>query len=532
MVSAGALDHSFEEGNGTLRLRVELPMVQSMEEVQLEVSELEVRLLTDDWHTMVLPKELAKDIAGEAVAKFSRKRQQLILSWPLSVNEVKSVSSSSNQGYQSEAKSQNDDSPLPEEAKEAKMAETLRTTEVATLEVETVPVEPTELSGSTQVPNEQETTPLPKDTSTEAFGSIWNKNSWHWEEKNCMDLATTEVRKSLEEDPAWKHVAELSGVSFRIKDLQLKGDASFALRKKKRLLCYELSASFKWEGRDEFGHALGVKGTAQVDGITPEDEEEPQVKIEVSTSSSGGAEAKAAGQWMKGHGAKRIIELLRGSELAARITAAEVAQAKPPDEEIARRVLEEKKATEAASAAAKQHRISEEARQREVQLRAQMRPTSEAVSGSVWNVNAWHWEEKPMTDFSIKWLSRELSGLSVQILSGLADLEFRNVQVTGDASVSVRKGKPIILYLLRIECQWEASATSQGLGEAKGNLILPEFSSEDGPKSSLIQVETNSDASRGRLGSAVRKEGISKVRNVLLRFEEALRGQLPRNNVT
>lgn len=27
-------------------------------------------------------------------------------------------------------------------------------------------------------------------------------------------------------------------------------------------------------GRDEFGHALGVKGTAQVDGITPEDEED------------------------------------------------------------------------------------------------------------------------------------------------------------------------------------------------------------------------------------------------------------------
>ena len=64
-------------------------------------------------------------------------------------------------------------------------------------------------------------------------------------------------------------------------------------------------------------------------------------------------------------------------------------------------------------------------------------------------------------------------------------------------------------YLLRIECQWEAAGTSPGLGEAKGHLILPEFSSEDGPKSSLIQVETNSDASRGRLGSAVRKEGIS-----------------------
>eukprot|EP00438_Fugacium_kawagutii_P032907 Skav229625 [mRNA] locus=scaffold1753:171844:182397:- [translate_table: standard] len=42
-----------------------------------------------------------------------------------------------------------------------------------------------------------------------AFGSIWNKNSWHWEEKNCIDLATAEVQKILEENPIWKHALEL-----------------------------------------------------------------------------------------------------------------------------------------------------------------------------------------------------------------------------------------------------------------------------------------------------------------------------------
>eukprot|EP00913_Durusdinium_trenchii_P034002 g31829.t1 len=158
-----------------------------------------------------------------------------------------------------------------------------------------------------------------------------------------------------------------------------------------------------------------------------------------------------------------------------------------------------------------------------------VQPTAEAVSGSVWNVNAWHWEEKPMTEWSMKWLTRELQGLAIRLLSGLATLEFRDIQVTGDSSVSVRKGKPIVLYLLRLECRWEATATAQGLGDAKGALILPEFSSEDGPKSSLIQVETSSDESRGRLASAVRKEGIPAVRELLLRFEEALRSQLTRD---
>ncbi|CAE7864887.1 unnamed protein product, partial [Symbiodinium sp. KB8] len=59
-------------------------------------------------------------------------------------------------------------------------------------------------------------------------------------------------------------VPALSGVSFVMKDVSVRGDASFALRKGKRILCYELSATLAWEGRDEFGCQLGVKGTAKI----------------------------------------------------------------------------------------------------------------------------------------------------------------------------------------------------------------------------------------------------------------------------
>lgn len=495
-MASNGLAHSFEQGPSALVLKVALP-VQSMEEVQLEVGDTEVRLSlgTAEWQCFPLPKAVAN--ASSPMAKFSRKRQELMISW-----QLKALAKEVVNGYHSEVKE------TPKDADEAKQA-------VAVNGLDHPEVAATDLAA-------------PNKDDAPAFGSIWNKNSWHWEEKNCIDLATAEVKKVLEDDSAWKHVPELSGCSMRFKEVQVKGDASFALRKKKRLLCYELAVTFKWEGRDEFGQVLGLKGAGQVHGITPEEEEEPEVKIEVSTSSSGGSEAKAAGEWMKGAGARRLAQLLQGRTLAPKITAAEVAQAKP-DEEIARRRAEERKAEEAANAVSKQHRISEEARQRELQLRAQMRPTAEAVSGSVWNVNAWHWEEKPMTEWSMKWLTRELQGLAIRLLSGLATLEFRDIQVTGDSSVSVRKGKPIVLYLLRLECRWEATATAQGLGDAKGALILPEFSSEDGPKSSLIQVETSSDESRGRLASAVRKEGIPAVRELLLRFEEALRSQLTRD---
>ncbi|CAE7213973.1 AHSA1, partial [Symbiodinium sp. CCMP2456] len=257
--------------DGELRLWISLP---TLEDVAVDVGETEVRLNQKGRAVVLpLPADLAKDVHGEASAKFSKKRAQLSLTWPL----------------------RPESSAYP-------------TSEVRTKETKEVSEPSPDSSPPSDAP---------------AFGSIWNKNSWHWEEKNCLDLATQEVRAALEKDPGWKHVPALSGVSFVMKDISVRGDASFALRKGKRILCYELSATLAWEGRDEFGCQLGVKGTAKVSGITPEDDEEAQVEIDVSASSKGGPEAKAAGSWMQGQGAKLISRALRPELLREAILAAE-----------------------------------------------------------------------------------------------------------------------------------------------------------------------------------------------------------------
>jgi len=470
--------HHFETGTEQLTLIIELPGISSLQDVQLDIGKEEVRLQLPDQRQpfgISLPRPCS--LTGDAEAKFSRKRGQLTIKWPVA-------------------------------------AETSE--------------EPPLLAPQPATPQPpQPATTQHQETSNAAYGSLWNKNSWHWEEKNCLDLAKAEVCKALVSSNDLKHVRNLSGSSIVIKDLEVQGDASFALRRGKRFLCYELSASFKWEGRDEFGGPLGVKGSGKVDSITPDETEEPIVDIEVSTSFGGGAEAKAAGAWMRGEGAKAIGRAVSADVLQPAIMAAESLQADPQADK-ARRKAEEAKAEAARMAAAEvQQQIAAEQRQKEAEKRAERPSVAKGeIAGSVWNVNAWHWEEKPMTEWSRNWLCKELA-IKAQLLSGLAEGAISDVKVSGDASVSVRKGKPIVLFLLSIECEFEISSSTQGLGEARGNLTLPEFSSEEGAGASVIKVEVTKDSSRGRLGSAFRKDGISAVREVLRRYEEALRKKLP-----
>eukprot|EP00930_Biecheleria_cincta_P045132 TRINITY_DN31110_c0_g1_i1.p1 TRINITY_DN31110_c0_g1~~TRINITY_DN31110_c0_g1_i1.p1 ORF type:complete len:486 (+),score=101.76 TRINITY_DN31110_c0_g1_i1:64-1521(+) len=419
MAAGRSPSHCFDESTDKLALLVELPTLDSLEGIELDMGREEVQLtLPGDAQPsrIALPPRLLSRL-GDPVARFSRKRRQLTVSWALSASQASSA-------------------PLEISAGEVPSAQT-----------------------------ETADTARPSSTEAPAYGSIWNKNNWHWEEKNCLELATAEVQKALDSSSGLKHVRELGGSSIVIKDLEVKGDASFALRKGKRILCYELTISFKWEGRDEFGAALGVKGTGEVKDLTQEEDDEPEVEIEVSTSSSGGPEARSTGQWMRRAGAKALIQALSAGTLRPAILAAEVAQA-DPTADLERRKAEEAKAAEAArsAAAVEQQRIAAEQRLRESESRAN-RPQAgnPDVVGSVWNVNAWHWEEKPMTEWSRSWLSKELSGLSgLQLLAGLAEAEISGVQVSGDASVSVRKGKPIILFQLRIEGSWEVTPTCEG----------------------------------------------------------------------
>mmetsp|Transcript_13836 Transcript_13836/g.41279 ORF Transcript_13836/g.41279 Transcript_13836/m.41279 type:complete len:130 (+) Transcript_13836:2-391(+) len=121
-----------------------------------------------------------------------------------------------------------------------------------------------------------------------------------------------------------------------------------------------------------------------------------------------------------------------------------------------------------------------------------------------------------------------MKGLSpIPLLSGTAGAEVEDVQVTGDASISIRKGKPIVLFQLSLECKWGASTEMQGIGDASGLFRVAEFTSEDGANGANVELSISKDASSGVLGRAVRVDGVKAVRGVLSRFAEALHQQLP-----
>ena len=71
-------------------------------------------------------------------------------------------------------------------------------------------------------------------------GSIWNKNSWHWEERNYSDLA----RKFLEENLTKIEVISEQEPAARIslyEIKEIKGSASITIRKQKQIFLFEYS---------------------------------------------------------------------------------------------------------------------------------------------------------------------------------------------------------------------------------------------------------------------------------------------------
>lgn len=509
--------HRFTTAGGKQMLVVDLPMIDSLAGVELDIGQTEIRLcLPGSVKTSIpLPKSIISDPeSNPAAAKFSRKRGQLTISWSLAEVSMQAPEVTDRQPQLEVGAIL--PNPADPAAAESSTLESAVFAEEESREAQPQPV--VDGAASKQA------------KPAGAYGSLWNANNWHWEEKNCIEMLRHEVHRAFDTcaSERLKHIGDLSGASVCFKDVSVDGEASFTLRRGKRILCYEATAKFSWEVRDAYGSLLGAKGKGNVSELT-QDEEDPQVNIEILTSFGGGADAKAAGEWVRRQGARVISRCLAGSCLSAQVIAAEEQRANA-DEDAARRKAERAKAEAAQTAtAAERERLACEQGRMEATRRVQ--PGEGAVSGSVWNANAWHWEEKPMTAWAQSWLQRQLDGLTLSFLGGLASAVLAETKVSGDASVSVRKGRPISLFQLRIECAWSVTATAAGVGEARGSIIVPEFTSEDGAKGSIeVQASSGGKSSSAQLVAALRREGIPAVRAVLSRFSDELKGQLDRSS--
>eukprot|EP00828_Plagiopyla_frontata_P003681 TRINITY_DN1117_c0_g1_i6.p1 TRINITY_DN1117_c0_g1~~TRINITY_DN1117_c0_g1_i6.p1 ORF type:complete len:199 (-),score=61.82 TRINITY_DN1117_c0_g1_i6:42-638(-) len=90
-------------------------------------------------------------------------------------------------------------------------------------------------------------------------------------------------------------------------------------------------------------------------------------------------------------------------------------------------------------------------------------------TGSIWNINSWHWENKNYTEPAKKLLTQKLLNLVYQ--EGEIKISHTKLNsIKGDAQVNIRKGKQILCYEFNIQVSFKASNGSEEIeGEYKIN---------------------------------------------------------------
>ena len=121
-------------------------------------------------------------------------------------------------------------------------------------------------------------------TATQGFGSVWNKGSWHWENRNYTDfakafLSTKWVDISLKANDAQIEVYEIK---------ELKGSASVTIRKGKQIFLWEFEGELYWRAKGtkegEAWKDLKCQGKLKMHEFNYEDDE---IAVEVTCEQPG-----------------------------------------------------------------------------------------------------------------------------------------------------------------------------------------------------------------------------------------------------
>eukprot|EP00744_Colponema_vietnamica_P027124 GILI01040531.1.p1 GENE.GILI01040531.1~~GILI01040531.1.p1 ORF type:complete len:250 (-),score=98.17 GILI01040531.1:118-867(-) len=154
----------------------------------------------------------------------------------------------------------------------------------------------------------------------------------------------------------------------------------------------------------------------------------------------------------------------------------------------------------------------------EAEVAAKKAKEKEAGTGSVWNVNSYFWEEKPLSDWAKQRLRELLSAVAVDIPAGKLEV----VEVTsleGDASVSIRKGKKILSYQFECRAKWRGQlrdGDGQVLVDTDGALHLPDLGVDVEPEELEVRVDVNgASAGHDRLKDAMRRQGADAIRSAI-----------------
>jgi len=107
----------------------------------------------------------------------------------------------------------------------------------------------------------------PKETKAAGFGSIWNNNSWFYEERNFTKFAKDHLMQAI---PKVEHTK--AGTRVRMYEVKsIEGEASVTIRKQKQIFLFDFELEIYFDAKREDGEEC--KGRVKVHEFNQDDDE-------------------------------------------------------------------------------------------------------------------------------------------------------------------------------------------------------------------------------------------------------------------
>lgn len=87
--------------------------------------------------------------------------------------------------------------------------------------------------------------------SSQGCGSIWNKNSWHWEERNYTEVAKKWLQENLVKIEVDSKDNQVLVRLYEVKSIE--GNASITIRKQKQIFLFEFKLEIYFDSKDQTG---------------------------------------------------------------------------------------------------------------------------------------------------------------------------------------------------------------------------------------------------------------------------------------
>ena len=120
------------------------------------------------------------------------------------------------------------------------------------------------------------------ETQPKGTGSVWNPNSYFWEEKNLNKWSQEKIQEFL-----GSFVHTVPGGSLKVTQCDITGDSSASIRKGKKIIVFDYEIDLKWKidlkWDDNEAVVTGHFKLPEVSNAVYDDEEEVVIHIEYST---------------------------------------------------------------------------------------------------------------------------------------------------------------------------------------------------------------------------------------------------------